>query len=96
MVVEDGEGEAAEDVTGRVRSYRGRARRGGLAQLTDLAYRRANKLPIDESVPDVEWRLEWVDDLEPEVIQALITPEAFDLDAANQSIRPMIPHSPED
>lgn len=68
----------------------------GLAQLIDLAYRRANKLPIDESVPDVEWRLEWVDDLEPEVIQALITPEAFDLDAANQSIRPMIPHSPED
>ena len=78
------------------RPWSGHAWPLGLVQLIDLAYRRVNKLPIDESDSDVEWRLEWVDDLEPEVIQALINPQALDLDAANKSIRPMVSHSPED
>ena len=68
----------------------------GLARITDLAYRRANNLPIDESDEEVEWCLEWMDDFDPEVIKALITPEAFDPAAANEAIRPMIPHSSED
>ena len=59
----------------------------GLARITDLAYRRANNLPIDESDEEVEWCLEWLDDLEPEVIKALITPEAFDSAAATEAIR---------
>ena len=68
----------------------------GLARIADLAYRRANKLPIDESDEDVSWCLEWMDDFEPEVIEALINPTAYDLDAANAAIRPLVPHSSED
>ena len=68
----------------------------GFAEIVELAYRRANNLPIDESDEDVEYRLEWVDALAPEVIEALINPTAYDLDAANKSIRPMVSHSPED
>lgn len=68
----------------------------GFAEIVELAYRRVKNLPIDESDEDVEYRLEWVDALEPEVIEALINPTAYDLDAANAAIRPMVPHSSAD
>ena len=68
----------------------------GLARITDLAYRRANNLPIDESDEEVEGCWEWMDDFEPEVIKALIPPEAFDPAVATEAIRPMIPHPSED
>lgn len=68
----------------------------GLAQLIDLVHRRATNQPIEDTGYDEPLRLKWLDDLFPEAAEALLTPEAFDLDAANEAIRPMIPHSSED
>ena len=68
----------------------------GLAQLIDLVHRRATNQPIEDTGYDEPLRLKWLDDLFPEAAEALLTPEAFDIDAANEAIRPMIPHSSED
>lgn len=68
----------------------------GLAQLIDLVHRRATNQPIEDTGYDEPLRLKWLDDLFPEAAEALLTPEAFDIDAANEALRPMVPHSSED
>ena len=65
----------------------------GLAQLIDLVHRRATNQPIEDTGYDEPLRLKWLDDLFPEAAEALLTPEAFDIDAANEAIRPMIFHA---
>lgn len=60
----------------------------GLAQLVKLVKRRAENRPIEDTGYDEPGRLEWLDDLHPEAAEALLTPEAFDVEAANLALHP--------